>query len=125
MSCQIDESNIPYQKLEISEKSTILKKQEQERDHNEDAYRQQKLSQAILDCEQTLKQNYQETPIKNIQAEHSSETKIANSLQYEEKLYADTSPSPAKLGISSKIQEERNRNLVLLQEMQRLTNKTN
>ena len=125
MSCQIDESNIPYQKVEISEKSTILKKQEQERDHNEDAYRQQKLSQAILDCEQTLKQNYQETPIKNIQAEHSSETKIANSLQYEEKLYADTSPSPAKLGISSKIQEERNRNLVLLQEMQRLTNKTN
>ena len=103
MSCQIDESNIPYQKVEISEKSTILKKQEQERDHNEDAYRQQKLSQAILDCEQTLKQNYQETPIKNIQAEHSSETKIANSLQYEEKLYADTSPSPAKLGISSKI----------------------
>ena len=125
MSCQIDKSNIPYQKVEISENCTILKKQEQERDHNEDAYRQQKLSQAILDCEQTLKQNYQETPIKNIQAEYSSETKIANSLQQEEKLYVDSSPSPAKLGISSKIQEERNRNLVLLQEMQRLTNKTN
>jgi hypothetical protein len=33
----------------------------------------------------------------------------------------ESSPSPMKLGISSKIQEERNRNLVLLQEMQRLT----